>query len=208
MRRVFFLAFACVLGLLVAEASSAKPQHRPRFNPFVKILKAVEEVGAQVGQGFQLLMGEIDDIGSSQAALLVGQEEILGGQEAFREEVQKLADLVGESILRVPDLLLVPADGQICRDDGESLTVRIANVGTGDAGESFLTVLDVAQLGDVPIPVPALGPGDHFDLVTELRDLYCNFADECTIDVEVDGGDLVRESNESNNLYEGLRCNP
>ncbi|MBW2313873.1 MAG: hypothetical protein JRH10_06745 [Deltaproteobacteria bacterium] len=215
MRKTLFVALACVLGLLVAGASSAKPQPKPRLGPLARILVAIEEVGAQVGRGFELLMGEIGDLGSSQAALLDGQEEVLDRQEEVRQELKELADLIGEThFLLAPDLLLVPVEGQMCRDDGETLTFRIANVGTADAGASNLVVRTTAPINPFPdgffLPTPPIGAGEHYDWVTPLRDIICAFADECIVEVEVDGTGtgLISESNESNNLYLELLCTP
>jgi subtilase family serine protease len=91
------------------------------------------------------------------------------------------------------DRLLLPAQ------DGKLVTVK--NQGLGHA-QGSTTQVDFFAHGQVSVPTPSLGPNASTDLLVDIPpgcfDPDCNFR----ITVDVDG--VVAESNEGNNIADGI----
>jgi hypothetical protein len=105
-----------------------------------------------------------------------------------------------------PDLVPVP-DPQpgvgYCRVDTEKLLViTVKNQGNGDAGPST-TQVDFGAFGSADIPTPAIPAGGSVSLPGIKFPDHC-FNPDCDFRIGVDFGNAVGESDEGNNVANGL----
>jgi hypothetical protein len=114
--------------------------------------------------------------------------------------------LFGDPSLRIggvqPDLRPVAVDNDnYCTIRNDRLLVRIANTGSGTAGQSK-TKVDFMQYGQTSLATPALAQGQHHDLLVPIpsrcHDPDCNFV------IEADQNGDVAESDETNNSVVGI----
>lgn len=103
----------------------------------------------------------------------------------------------------LPDLVPEPDDtGSFCRRDDEgNLIVTVRNQGNAGAGASTTTV-DYGSHGNISLPTPALAAGASVDLAFPIPP-SC-FDPDCEFRIRVDDGNVVVESDETNNIASGI----
>jgi hypothetical protein len=106
--------------------------------------------------------------------------------------------LTGQAPERPQPPDLTPSDLHL--EDNDTLVVTVQNVGSGDAGPSTAQA-SFSSVGVRPIETPAIPAGGSVELRTEVP-AGC-FNPDCGYSIEVDAGQQLTESDESNNRASG-----
>jgi hypothetical protein len=102
----------------------------------------------------------------------------------------------------LPDLVPVPdAQGSFCKREDGNLIVTVRNQGSTGAGPST-TRVDFGAHGALDLPTPALPAGTSVDLKFPI--LPGCFDPDCEFRIIVDVNNVVAESDEGNNLVNGV----
>jgi CARDB len=100
----------------------------------------------------------------------------------------------------LPDLIPVSGEQGFC-EDNRMISFIVRNQGTGAAGASTSTV-DFGPYGTASLPTQALGPGQEILLQAAIPP-GC-FDPDCEFTITVDAGNVVAESDEGNNIVQGV----
>jgi hypothetical protein len=113
--------------------------------------------------------------------------------EQIHERQRTAADL--------PDLVPLPTEQGFCIEDDRLVSFIVRNQGGGAAGPST-TIVDFRQYGMFSLPTPPLAPGQDIAYQVPVPP-GCKDPD-CEFTIMVDSENSVTESDESNNVVEGI----
>lgn len=102
------------------------------------------------------------------------------------------------------DLIPVPDEtGSFCIREDDTLLVTVKNQGTAPAGPST-TQVDFFQYGQISLPTPPLAPGQLTSPPLAFPIPPGSFDPNCEFRITVDVNNQVAESNEANNIADGV----
>jgi hypothetical protein len=100
----------------------------------------------------------------------------------------------------LPDLIPLAGEQGFCQDD-RVISFIVRNQGAGAAGPSTTTV-DFGPYGAVSVPTPAIAPAQDVSLQAPIPP-GC-FDPDCEFTITVDAGNALAESDEGNNVIQGV----
>lgn len=100
----------------------------------------------------------------------------------------------------LPDLIPLPGERGFCEESGV-ISFIVRNQGVGAAGPSTTTV-DFGPYGTISLPTLALAPTQDVPLQAAIPP-GC-FDPDCEFTITVDAGNVIAESDEGNNIIQGV----